>query len=307
MQFKTLQIGDNLREHISYSSHSMPLSICIDEFDDYFRREWSCHWHDEFEFGVVLNGAVEYTIYDGQKRSATEKLHPGDGIFIRAGCLHSVKGIQAGTVVAGFVFPITFFEMKPFENIYRQNIHPIIESGVTNLVLRAADLNNQPLLSSMEELCAITEQETGYELHSIEMVCKIWRLLTVRILQDKKDVRAFSAHGAQELRLKEMVSFIHAHFSERICIDDLARAAGISRTECFRCFRSILRKSPAEYLTEYRLSMATMLLANTDRTLSEIAYSCGFNSPSYFGKLFREQCGISPKKYRDQVGIQGSV
>ena len=102
-------------------------------------------------------------------------------------------------------------------------------------------------------------------------------------------------------RLQKIMTFIHAHYGERISIDDMARAAAISRTEVFRCFQTVLRKKPIEYLTEYRLSIATILLASTDRTLSDISISCGFNSASYFGKVFREHHGISPKKYRDQL------
>ncbi|MNO22818.1 Melibiose operon regulatory protein [compost metagenome] len=306
MQFKTLQIGDDLRERISYSSYSIPLSICIDNFDDYFRREWSCHWHEEFEFGIVLKGTIEYTIYDGQEQVATKVLlNQGDGIYISTGCLHSAKALEPGAVLAGFVFPITFFDIKPFENLYIQSIRPIIESGITNMILHSGDLNDQPLLSSMKELCSITDQEIGYELHGIEMICKIWRLLTIRISQDKKDMRTPSANQVQAQRLKEVVTFIHAHFNEHISVDDMARSTRISRTECFRCFQAILGKSPMEYVTEYRLSMATMMLTSTNRTVSDIASSCGFNTLSYFCKLFREQCGLSPKKYREQAHVRG--
>ncbi len=301
MKLKTLRVSENLREHISYGSHAIPLSICVDNFDDYFRKEWSCHWHDEFECGVVLKGTAEYRIYDGQEKSTVHKLQQGDGIFINTGCLHNAKGLEPDTVVAGFVFPIAFFDIKPFENIHRQTILSIIESGITHLILNAADQNDRLLLSSMEEICAITGQEPGYELHCIEIVCRIWRLLTIRVLEKCKATPAPAVNKTGEQRLKEMVSFIHAHFSEHIGVDAIARAAAISRTGCFRCFQAILGKTPAEYLTEYRLSMATMLLANTDRTLSDISYACGFNSPSYFGKLFREQCGLSPKKYREQI------
>ncbi|WP_084777987.1 helix-turn-helix transcriptional regulator [Saccharibacillus sacchari] len=56
-----------------------------------------------------------------------------------------------------------------------------------------------------------------------------------------------------------------------------------------------------EYVTEYRLSMATIILIITERTVSDIASSCGFSTLSCFCKVFREQCGVSPKKYRKQT------
>ena len=62
MKLKTLQIADDLQERITYSSHFLPLSVCIDNFDDYYQREWQrktlCKWfihsHRVFLFPVHL-------------------------------------------------------------------------------------------------------------------------------------------------------------------------------------------------------------------------------------------------------------
>ena len=250
---------------------------------------------------MIQKGTAEFTIYDAQE-TITKTLHQGDGVFIGSGCLHSVKAIEPNTIIAGFVLPINFFDVSIFENIFRQNIQPMIESGITNIFLRAGSSDDRLLLSGIQELCTINKNETGYELHLIEAACKIWRFLIERASLERKAEISF-ANKIQEQRVKAVLSFIHAHFGEHICIDDMAKAAAISRTECFRCFQTILGKSPVEYLTEYRLSMATSMLANSERTLSDISYLCGFNSPSYFGKLFRERCGLSPKKYREQTRI----
>lgn len=298
MPLKTLQIGTNLREHFPYSCNSIPLSVCIDNFDDYFHREWGCHWHDEIEFGIVQKGIVQFTVFSGPEQFHRE-LHQGDGVFINSGCLHSAKALAPDTVIAGLALPITFFQ-KPFENAAPQIVQPVTESEISDIALKKANPDDRLLLSGIQEICSIADEETGYELHFIEMVCRIWRLLTIRILQDRQAGQTSATNSMQEQRMKRFLSFIHAHYSDNISIDDIAKSASVSRTECFRCFHAILKKSPFEYLTEYRLSMASMLLANTNRTVSDISSSCGFNSPSYFGKLFREQCGMSPKKYREK-------
>lgn len=299
MQFKTLQIADDLREQITYSDLLVPLVVCVDNFDDYFRREWGCHWHDEFEFGVVQKGTVEFTVYNEQEQSVKE-LRQGDGIFIGSGCLHSAKALETDTVIAELALPINFFDINIFENMFHQNVRPMIESGITSIAFSASDKDDQPLLSAMRELCSIRERESWYELHIVELVCRIWRLLMIRALwEERSDVSAVNKDP--ERRVKKILSYIHAHFSEHISVDDMARYAAISRTECFRCFKAVLGKSPVEYLTEYRLSMATTMLTNSERTLADISYSCGFNSAGYFGKLFREQCGMTPKKLREQA------
>ena len=72
MQLKALQIGTDLREHFPYSCNSIPLCICIDNFDDYLHREWGCQWHEEIEFGIVRKGTVQFTIYNGQEQFCKE-------------------------------------------------------------------------------------------------------------------------------------------------------------------------------------------------------------------------------------------
>lgn len=299
MSFKTLRLTDNLQEYITYNSHFPALSTCIDHFDDYFQQEWSVHWHDDFEFGIVQKGYLEFTVHDGQNR-IVHKLRKGDGIFIGSGYLHSAKGLEPDTILAGVALPINFFNTSIFENVFHRYIRPLIESEIACIDLHMTDSDDQPLLSGIQELSTISEQEPAYEFHFIEAVCKICRFLIIRAEQDGS-TRFSAENKLQEQRVKKMLSFIHAHFGEHISINDMARSAAISRTECFRCFQTILGKSPVEYLTEYRLSMAISMLTNSERTLSEISYLCGFSSPSYFGKVFRERCGTSPQKYKKQI------
>lgn len=301
MKGKKLQLENNLREQIAYINTSIPISTCIDNLDDYFCREWSCHWHNEFEFEMVQEGAVEYTIYNGDNSIITQKLDKGDGIFITSGCLHSVKATEPHTILCGFVFPINFFDMKLFENVYKDIVQPIIDTDITNLFFSHLKEDDLAILSNVQEICFITEQENGYELHYIELICRIWRLLAQRIISNQQCAAKTFENCRQKQRLKEMISFIHANFNNHINVDDIARSAAVSRTECYRCFQAMLRKTPSEYLTEYRLSMAAMLLLSTDKSISEIAYDCGFNSVSYFCKLYRERCGTSPKTYRKHL------
>lgn len=242
MQFKTLQVADNLREHISYSNLLVPLVVSLDNFDEYFRKEWRCHWHDEFEFGVVQKGTAEFTVYNGQEQFV-KKLQRGDGIFIASGCLHSARGLEADTIIAEFVLPLNFFDVSIFENVFHRNVRPMIEPGIISIALSAANEDDRPLLSGIQEICSLDEQESWYELHLGELVYRIWRLLMTRSLQEKSSNMS-TVNKYAEQRVKKILSYIHTHFSEHISVDDMARYAAISRTECFRCFQAVLGKSP---------------------------------------------------------------
>ena len=61
------------------------------------------------------------------------------------------------------------------------------------------------------------------------------------------------------------------------------------------------------YITKYRISTALSLLQNTALSVTEIALSTGFNSSSYFSKVFREYMGITPLQYLKSLYLKNAV
>lgn len=298
-EYLALQLGADLREEIAYNNHTIPFSICIDHFDDYDNGRWPVHWHDEYEFVLVLQGSVTFTVFGSKNDSTNIVLSEGDGLLIGSACLHSAKA-EPGTIAAGYVFSNAFFNMKPFETVLKKLLQPIADASVTYIKLEKETASAEPLLQVLKELCSLPEDEIGHELHCAELVFRLWRLLLQYIHSDQSAVAHRTVNDSKEQRLKAIVSFVHAHYSEPITVEDMAKHVGISRTECFRCFQSVLQKTPVEYLTEYRLSMAAAMLVNTGRTVADIAEACGFQSASYFGKLFRAHYGKTPKEHRSR-------
>lgn len=83
-------------------------------------------------------------------------------------------------------------------------------------------------------------------------------------------------------------------------ITEIASAANISKSECFRCFSELSRTTPIEYVNQFRLFQASQMLITSKESVSDICYQTGFNSTSYFSKKFKEQYRMSPKEYRAQ-------
>lgn len=171
-----------------------------------------------------------------------------------------------------------------------------MESRASQVILRAANDSEASLLSTMKEIFKIRADNPCAELYLVELICRAWRQLS-DVITEQEEGRVEAKGDAQgtaavrERNVKRMLAFIHAHYSEPIGVDDIAQSTAISRTECFRCFRSVLNSTPTGYLTEHRLSAAAMLLVSSNRTVADIARSCGFTSSSYFGKLFRAHYG----------------
>ena len=95
-----------------------------------------------------------------------------------------------------------------------------------------------------------------------------------------------------------MLTFIRQNYREKLSLEDIARSASISKSECLRCFRTSIDRSPFEYLQDYRIEIAERLLRSTDDSVLDIALQTGFSNSAYFGKIFREVHGISPGVYR---------
>ena len=89
-----------------------------------------------------------------------------------------------------------------------------------------------------------------------------------------------------------------ARYFERLGVDDLARAAGLSRAHFSREFRRAFGESPHAYLLTRRLERAAALLRTTDRSVAEICFAVGLRSVGSFTTSFVRAYGRSPTAYR---------
>jgi AraC-like DNA-binding protein len=89
-----------------------------------------------------------------------------------------------------------------------------------------------------------------------------------------------------------------ARYFERLDVDDLARAAGLSRAHFSREFRRAFGESPHAYLLTRRLERAAALLRITDRSVADICFSVGLQSVGSFTSSFTRTYGMSPTAYR---------
>jgi len=87
-------------------------------------------------------------------------------------------------------------------------------------------------------------------------------------------------------------------YAEALGVEDMARAAGLSRAHFSREFRRAFGEPPHSYLLTRRLERATALLRNTDRSVAEICFTVGLNSVGSFTTSFTRTYGVSPTVYR---------
>jgi DNA-binding response OmpR family regulator len=91
------------------------------------------------------------------------------------------------------------------------------------------------------------------------------------------------------------IGYVESEMSNSdLSVEDIAGEMGLSRVQFYRKLKAITNYSPAELLRIIRLKRADSLLKSTEQTVSEISYSVGFSSPSYFTKCYREYFGEAP-------------
>jgi AraC-like DNA-binding protein len=118
-----------------------------------------------------------------------------------------------------------------------------------------------------------------------------------KILYELNKISNQTDDSAEETIMRA-ITYIENHYNEEINLTDIANYAKLSPYHFSRVFKRYKNCSPYQFLISYRINNAKKLLYDTNLSIKEIAFSCGFNSASHFVTTFKNHCGLSPKKFR---------
>jgi len=104
--------------------------------------------------------------------------------------------------------------------------------------------------------------------------------------------------GETQRLVRQAMAYIHEHYADCISRTEVARHVALSEDYLTCCFRKELGVTPIAYLNRYRVDRAKHLLADTNKSITEIAMEVGFSDSGYFSRVFRREVGISPEAYR---------
>jgi len=119
-----------------------------------------------------------------------------------------------------------------------------------------------------------------------------------------REVSGLHAPGPAIRGMSHAVETMHRRFREQLSISELARTAGLSRSQFGRQFQRLFRTSPSEYLLRVRIDSACRLLIGTDCKITDIAHETGFFDHSHFSRTFQRLRGIRPLAYRRRHAVQ---
>ena len=109
------------------------------------------------------------------------------------------------------------------------------------------------------------------------------------------------ADGLPKRKLERILSYIQTHLDQDTSLTELANLVQMSSHYFASLFKQSIGLSPHQYLIDCRIKRAKQLLAHTELPIVEICQQVGYQSQSYFTKIFRKHSGITPKKFRDSL------
>ena len=302
MKIIPVKVDDKQMESMPFGDISFPVDSWDDVFDSFIDETLNCHWHPEFEFGVLMSGSLDYNV-----GGIHMKMNEGDAIFINSNTMHTAKKAKGGhgAVIKGVGFPASLFADSPSSTIYKKHFEPVITSNMQGFIIPQDSEHSGEFVSNILKVNTLNRSEFAYELKCMSIISKLWESTISYINSNDPELLKSKGNRKYEMRAKEILSYIHENFSESITVDRLSKHANISRTECFRSFKQFTNKKPVEYINEYRLYRAAKMLMESGLSITEIALKCGYNNSAYFGKQFKKAYGVSPGNYR-QPSLRGA-
>lgn len=234
------------------------------------------HYHSAFEIYYLKDGLCHYFI-----GNTSFEVVSGDIVLIPEGTIHRTQYTNKPCTrllinfSKDFVSPEIFEKAKGIGYLYR----------------------NERTEGRVDEVFALIEEEykRGDELAPLSLKCYTEELLLLLIRNTAQSNVRKEEYGLVETAVK----FIQDNFMNSVKLTEVAERLCVSEEHLSRIFKKKTGFGFNEYLTTIRLQKAEYMLKNEPgRSVSDIAYACGFNDSNYFSYKFKKEYGISPNRAR---------
>lgn len=277
-------------EIVSYNDPEVPFYVFEFLLSNLDNHEVLCHWHEDLEFIHALEGKMVYYV-----NGEAVPLKAGQALLVNSRQLHqSHADGEDDCRYMCIVFDPAFL----CNNIsLRSNyIDPVTDAHIPYLLMA----DSEPLCQSLDQAAELfLEKAPAFELRVLGQLNQAWALLYERMQQ--MDAAGAPGEADPDVAVqKQMADYIYRNYTHKLTLGEVAQSGGVCKSKCCQIFKKYLRKTPGEFLMAYRLEAAAHMLRTTAQSVTEIAYACGFNSPSYFTEAFRREHGCTPRYFRQR-------
>lgn len=256
------------------------------------------HSHPELELVYVKESFGKRII-----GNSVDHFETGDMVFLGSDIPHvwlndeiyyqNSNKLKAKAIVVYFnkdIFGPAFYEMKE-----AKSITTLFEKAKKGLAITGK--TNTKIAKKLEVLVTKKDFEVIiglFEILSVLSESSEYNTINIESYTPNNDI-------VKKDRLADVYQFINDNYKKEISLDEIAEIANLTPTSFCRMFKSKTKKNFIEYLNEIRISNACKQLIETDMSVSEIAYECGYKTVSNFNKLFKKNTGNTPKEYKNKI------
>lgn len=277
-------------EIMYYNDPEVPFYVRDSRLSSFPNREMLCHWHEDVEFIHVLEGKMFYHI-----NSEEIFLEPGRAVLVNARQLHHshADGDSDCRYMCVVFNPAVLSGNISLRSHY---IDPVTDARMPYLLMADDD----PVCVCLDNAARLyMERAPAFELRMLGQLNQMWALL-YEYVQERHGADPPGQADPDVAVQKQMADYIYRNYTHKLTLHEVAQAGGVCKSKCCQIFKKYLRKTPGEFLMAYRLEAAAHMLRTTAQSVTEIAYACGFNSPSYFTESFRREHGCTPRHFRQR-------
>ena len=252
-----------------------------------FKAEW--HFHPQYELTYMIQSTgIRYV---GDSMNAFER---GDLVLVGKNVPHSWKTIDSKSEQVKCV--IIQWDDTLFEDLLDK---PEFTS-IKNLLLKSCYGVEFDLETSLSLDSAF---KRIYNQNPFERFVTFLNILNVLATKATTKLLAGPSFG-KSLSLKEshrvnvINSYIKDNYQNELSLEELSDKLSLSKEGFCRFFKKTFDKTYSSYVNEYRITIASKMLIESDLSISQIGYESGFNNLSFFHKQFNKYKQLSPKAYR---------
>ncbi|MHA7829466.1 MAG: helix-turn-helix domain-containing protein [Flagellimonas sp.] len=140
-------------------------------------------------------------------------------------------------------------------------------------------------------------------LHVMMVEGYVYQILSMHMMQHNKEVmnkRPQTSLLKRELKaIRKYAKKIEKNIAKDFSLEEISAETGLTQAKLQEGFKLLYNKTVTEYIRHARLELARDYIANTEMNISEVVYSIGFTSRSYFSKIFKEKYGLSPSEFKN--------
>ena len=275
-------------------SDECPLEIRFTSFNIHHRITPS--YHDFFEITYILDGQGAFHI-EGKKYDVTT----GDIFIIGNAEFHWVESYLHSSLRTIDLYFIPEFVYNVGQDSFNlEYIRPFLDHSTEfRNRLPSHDFNSKAMLDLIEKIYIEKSSQNDFYQFAVKNYLMEILLIIMRYFRRfASDIGLYTKRRADIKRLEKVLTYLQAHYNESISLESAAKIACMSTCYFCKFFKRVTGKTFKEFILRLRIDRAKELLLKGNMNITGIAYETGFESHSYFDRIFRRYTNLSPHEYR---------